>query len=79
VRAIDSVRSGDEIELSQRNFYLNSIGPRPRRNPLRDRGHDRAAPDGGAAQVARRGGNRAARECAAHPLNGLDRTHGIVM
>ncbi|WP_232460056.1 hypothetical protein, partial [Burkholderia ubonensis] len=25
VRAIDSVRSGDEIELSQRNFYLNSI------------------------------------------------------
>ncbi|WP_232438191.1 hypothetical protein, partial [Burkholderia ubonensis] len=29
VRAIDSVRSGDEIELSQRNFYLNSIGPRP--------------------------------------------------
>ncbi|WP_157378422.1 hypothetical protein, partial [Burkholderia ubonensis] len=29
VRAIDSVRSGDEIELSQRNFYLNSIGSRP--------------------------------------------------
>ncbi|WP_232450037.1 hypothetical protein, partial [Burkholderia ubonensis] len=28
VRAIDSVRSGDEIELSQRNFYLNSIGAR---------------------------------------------------
>ncbi|WP_232453304.1 hypothetical protein, partial [Burkholderia ubonensis] len=28
VRAIDSVRSGDEIELSQRNFYLNSIAPR---------------------------------------------------
>ncbi|WP_232446108.1 hypothetical protein, partial [Burkholderia ubonensis] len=28
VRAIDSVRSGDEIELSQRNFYLNSIGTR---------------------------------------------------
>lgn len=55
------------------------LGPRPRRNPLCDRGHDRAAPDGGAAQVARRGGNRAARECAAHPLNGLDRTHGIVM
>ncbi|WP_232446065.1 hypothetical protein, partial [Burkholderia ubonensis] len=31
VRAIDSVRSGDEIELSQRNFYLNSIGSRPLR------------------------------------------------
>ncbi|WP_232439527.1 hypothetical protein, partial [Burkholderia ubonensis] len=29
VRAIDSVRSGDEIELSQRNFYLNSIGSSP--------------------------------------------------
>ncbi|WP_232436264.1 hypothetical protein, partial [Burkholderia ubonensis] len=28
VRAIDSVRSGDEIELSQRNFYLNSIVPK---------------------------------------------------
>ncbi|WP_232487639.1 hypothetical protein, partial [Burkholderia ubonensis] len=28
VRAIDSVRSGDEIELSQRNCYLNSIAAR---------------------------------------------------